>query len=696
MEIDPSKLTYPQEFTLLSEKKFLHAYEFLHDLKEQFNATGKDQEIGKIFQEAEGRLGEAKLNLKTEIDKVTNANEALLKEDRKKLTTALKNMQKEVIKVLQEARIDAIGKLSTKNVEDGKKSEMERDVKILASGGLGAKQKLRKWFFIPKATAVLYHNTIRDLNNANIEKFKESLQQKETYKELSEELSGEMSKELLSRMDGVIHTTGNTSADKVQTATAKTLILAEPLKTEKQLKSYMAQRLSHKERKPIEKKIIIDNKNTDVKSIYVPLNVSFHERLEGLGKYFSNIFSTMGLSTAQRTGKHLINGWLSELTFQGKSVYTAFRHGILSHKYGKTDLERKEFAMQMAKDLLTGVVLEKLNKLNISLEEASKKESLSIFLSSVSLVTPDDFRAFFEGNTSEKTMLQDQVDALYSLQKEIQETGRFEIDGKKIPINLKVFAFNYGVNAGAVGKLGWAPGLKLGLDFQNEMNQKSLEDLNKYYKDNLIDNPFSWFWKSQKTVTEMQTALKTYFGKEETLNRYESLQPQMEEFNRLTNDMKSLMEDINKLNEHKDSYLEGGNQYEVGAKIIVLMNTLERMGTLAKAIGVEGVDDGFAAAFNCMSGKDRSGLMDAMAKAMTTMQEEDGKIPTHTELVENKEFRDRFKELLIKYLLEGGGLEITEINTDASGYKVGPEAMIYDMLPEIFQDIQGMSSTTQA
>jgi len=85
-----------------------------------------------------------------------------------------------------------------------------------------------------------------------------------------------------------------------------------------------------------------------------------------------------------------------------------------------------------------------------------------------------------------------------------------------------------------------------------------------------------------------------------------------------------------------------------------------------------------------------------MTKAMATIREENGKIPSHTELVNNAGgVRDRFKELLITYLLEGGGLDITEINTDAAGYKVKLEAMIYGMLPDIFQEVQGLSSTTK-
>jgi len=148
------------------------------------------------------------------------------------------------------------------------------------------------------------------------------------------------------------------------------------------------------------------------------------------------------------------------------------------------------------------------------------------------------------------------------------------------------------------------------------------------------------------------------------------------------------------LNENKRTYIERGNQYEVGARILVLMNTLDRIMKIGRQLGVK-IEDSFAAAINCMSGKDRTGVMDAMAKALTTMQEIHGEIPRHTDLVNNKALQDEFKDYLVKYLLEGGGLEITEINTDAKGYKVQIEAMIYGMLPEIFQQVQGQSETTK-
>jgi phosphatidylinositol-4,5-bisphosphate 4-phosphatase len=139
----------------------------------------------------------------------------------------------------------------------------------------------------------------------------------------------------------------------------------------------------------------------------------------------------------------------------------------------------------------------------------------------------------------------------------------------------------------------------------------------------------------------------------------------------------------------KKAYLAGGNQYEIGAKILNLTHLMNQV-----AGGTEG-------AFNCMSGKDRTGVMDAVARTFAVMRQLNGKFPIHAELTYaeltyNEEIKKQFREIFSQMLQEYGGLEVTEINTGAMGFKVGGEANLYGLEKEIFKAIQGLSKTTNA
>jgi phosphatidylinositol-4,5-bisphosphate 4-phosphatase len=220
------------------------------------------------------------------------------------------------------------------------------------------------------------------------------------------------------------------------------------------------------------------------------------------------------------------------------------------------------------------------------------------------------------------------------------------VAGQTIKVNLQINAFNFGVNAGAVGKLSWAPGVKLGLERQYKHNVRAFQGLKAQFeavvKDLLPNDP----------------------------RRFE---------------MEMLFHDIDLLMADKKAYLAGGNQYEIGAKILNLTFLMNQ----AAEGGTEG-------AFNCMSGKDRTGVMDAVSRAFAVMRQLNGKFPSHNELAYNSQIQEQFREIFSEMLQKYGGLEVTEINTGALGFKVGGEANLYGLEKEIFKTIQGLSKTTSA
>jgi len=156
-----------------------------------------------------------------------------------------------------------------------------------------------------------------------------------------------------------------------------------------------------------------------------------------------------------------------------------------------------------------------------------------------------------------------------------------------------------------------------------------------------------------------------------------------------------LLQDIEKMMTDKKAYLKGDNQYEIGAKILNLSNLMDRT--------IDGINEnkpqqeriaGSKCAFNCMSGKDRTGIMDAVAKTMAVMAvENQGRYPTHEEF-KNETVRKSFAEIFVKVALTSGSLDITGINTGAIGYKVGKEARLFGMSIEEFLNMVGLAPTT--
>ncbi len=87
-----------------------------------------------------------------------------------------------------------------------------------------------------------------------------------------------------------------------------------------------------------------------------------------------------------------------------------------------------------------------------------------------------------------------------------------------------------------------------------------------------------------------------------------------------------------------------------------------------------------------MSGKDRTGFMDGIAKTFAIMAEaNEGKYPTHKELQSNDRIRQQFTSILRIVLLKSGNLEITEMNTNAKGYKVRKEALLGMDIENVFR-----------
>jgi|GEM_PF-5254386 len=396
----------------------------------------------------------------------------------------------------------------------------------------------------------------------------------------------------------------------------------------KQVAAFEAERLSQIERQTIEATFQIRSMKNQlidtVKFQQQPLNETFAPEFAALGK--------AGISSMNRATPHLVNAWSTSTTRQENRIQ-AIRHGVIADPVGKTLEERKKHERIMALELVVAMALDQIR----SLRNANQNPpTLDLTFASISLLTPDLPRKILEGKKSERSMLDAQKEALLGL-----AGYSLEVDGVKVTVSPPIL-FNFGVNAGAVGKLKWAPGLKLGLDKQYAMNQQALSQL--------------------KGLITSHT---------------ENKDPQVME----------LLEDIQRLLATKTAYQEGDNQYECAAKIVVLMNLLNKI--------LPNKNTGYKVAFNCKSGKDRTGYLDAEVRALEMYRAGRRTYPTHEQLKTEEGPRGEFLTSFMNALEYGGGLDITATNTgQARGIKVQREARILGMSKEDFRHFQGLSSTT--
>lgn len=630
------------------DKFVMHAYNMLKDL-EKTAPLKQSETIAKIYSEAHKNL----LNIYNKLE-IKNEKKGLTKKEVKVLAKQLKQSEKNIVKVIQKAQSQVAGHVGTEfmiDIGSKERARIKEHITTLAKGGWKAKAiKLLALVSNTHALAIDHFGTAKklmhllatdeinpdvksDIENQKDKSYRKTIKIPSYDKIDSEKLS--QFKEFQKGNDHLSRRAGVIGVDKIY----RLAVTFDKKAIHKQLKSYTAQKLSEKIRKPIIKENIHKFPLGSVTSKQIPLNRHFDEQFSYVKNgVFGPIVGEKGISSANRQESHLINAWETklELSKKGESenqiLFRGIRHGIIS---GPSKEENNSTASQ---ELLKAAALQEISDLGWSLEKA-KKNGISLTLNSVSMVTPDDIRAMKKG--SEKQMLKDQLKALKAL-KDLKE---IEIDGVRIPIKTNVNAFNFGVNAGAVGFF------KFGTRNQHKQNLEALKDL-----------------EEQVNAT---MAMKDLISDIDLKN------------------IESLMKDIKELMATPTSYLKSDNQYEVGAKILNLTNILNSV-----------MGSGFKCAFNCKSGKDRTGIMDGVAKAYASMAAQfNGLYPTHKDLATDESTRRIFKETVLPILMEGGGLDITEINTDAAGFKVTEHALIGGLKEEkeeIFMKLVGLSKTTSS
>ncbi|WP_279205333.1 type III secretion system effector inositol phosphate phosphatase [Obesumbacterium proteus] len=336
---------------------------------------------------------------------------------------------------------------------------------------------------------------------------------------------------------------------------------------------------------------------------------------------------------------HATNLWQSTLNTtengQTKTLFSGIRHGIISPYHIKDPALRQIGAENRAKEVISAALYSKPELL----EQALKGETVNLKIISTGLLTATNIIG------KEKNMVDDQMQAWRALSqpgKTLQLSIKNE-QGKLQTVKIKpeIAAFNFGVNEMAL-KLGF------GHRVSDNYNAAALQQL--FGNDLRPDaKPSGWVG--------------------EYLNRNPD---NAETVITLSRQVKEIWE--NKLH-HKDS----GEPYKAAQRIAMLANEINSV-----------------PCWNCKSGKDRTGMLDAEIKreAISIHQGISPSIPGSTPDSEGQ-------KIFQKVLLNSGNMEIQAQNTGSAGNKVmknivfSPLNLSYQSRigdPDVWQSVKGLSS----
>ena len=330
-----------------------------------------------------------------------------------------------------------------------------------------------------------------------------------------------------------------------------------------------------------------------------------------------------------------------EVNGQTQTVFSGIRHGVHAAVDIESETDFKAANLSRAKETIIAAFTSNPALVGKALEDTSKP--CTFVFNSVSLLTPDFARNIFGSRRdNEKLMLRAQTEAYQSLNGQTIEidvpvttkgpNGQDVTTTKKVTIKPVITTFNYGVNWGGVGGLSSIFG---GWGESKDMNAKGLRALN-----DLVVS----------TLRDLGTQI------EQTSNLAEKARLQNK-----ASAIANLMRQINSIDQQKTYASDGHEAYKMASRIAVLTNLL-----------------GGVPAWNCKSGKDRTGMMDVECKFLATLAALGKKIPEPGAQLTSEQ-----KLLYRNLLLQSGNHEMQKYNTGLAGYKLEGVGSITERIGDI-------------
>ena len=286
---------------------------------------------------------------------------------------------------------------------------------------------------------------------------------------------------------------------------------------------------------------------------------------------------------------------------------------------------------KMAREVLSTAVVSDSAKLQAALNG----KTIDVTMNSVSLVTPDWPRHIGGIANDERRMLKNQTQGLQSLASGSSPENPLRLtikddsgQSREIKVNLKVRTFNFGVNDYAVAKTVLPSNLPIwrnlmGWGFSAALNDPQLKELLGTRNDGVLGGAVA------DKLRELEQSGDPKVQKRAVLLRETATQAKQIWKNR--------------------SFWSGNNEpYKMVSRLALTSHLM-----------------GETSLFNCKSGKDRTGQLDAEVKYLAAVGHATGHIPepdsAHT--AESRKMRTTFT-------LNAGNLEIQRMNTGLPGYKL--------------------------
>ena len=322
-----------------------------------------------------------------------------------------------------------------------------------------------------------------------------------------------------------------------------------------------------------------------------------------------------------------------EIDGKQQAIFSGIRHGVHAAVDIASKRDFKAANESRARETLIAAFTSNPSLVKKALSKPN--EPCEFVFNSVSLLTPDFARNLFGGKyEDEKTMLKAQTEAYQSLNGKPIELEVKDEDGKMVKVKIQpvITTFNYGVNWGGVGGLSALFG---GWGATKDMNAKGLIELNRF---------------ANTTLTEIESQIES------------SADPaEVQSLTKKAASIRTLLRQINSIDQQKTYSSDGHEAYKMASRIAVLTNLL-----------------GGVPAWNCKSGKDRTGMMDVECKFLATLAALGKDIPEP-----GAQLNAEQKMLYRNLLLQSGNHEMQKYNTGIAGYKLEGVGSITERIGDI-------------
>ena len=329
---------------------------------------------------------------------------------------------------------------------------------------------------------------------------------------------------------------------------------------------------------------------------------------------------------------------------------------------------RAQAGRDMASEMAVAALVADPDKLRQALDG----KTVDVALSSISVLTPDSLRNLAgKAKADERTMLNHQTAALGQL----ANRGPVELrvrddDGElhTVTVNVQLRQFNFGVNAGAVGRArvgpvsipSQTPGWRnlMGWGFAMERNNPQLQQLFGQANASELggdvgDRLFLMRREAEQLTAEVED-VEDYIAMregEDTSDLDEeaaTLRAQLASVNKRIETLDSAARQAKAIWASNDYRAGGGDPFKMVSRLALVGHLM-----------------GETPLFNCKSGKDRTGQLDAEVKFLAAAADESGgSVPAPDQSME------AWRPVRNDFVFNTGNLEMQRLNTGLPGYKL--------------------------